>query len=276
MWEKSPYTWRQYFHLTKWIRPQTRYSKVERNIYGTPQASKVYTSGAYKLLLSHGYRQLHEDINVFVKSTPSSFIGIALTIDDFIVGTTADELYQDLLRLLSSKYRVKDLGPASHIIGWRVQRDLAQGTLHLSQPKVAAQVIDALQLQDAAPVPTHGDILSMQPLPTKTSHIPFNPLTERHWESYDTWWTVPGLTLLTLQVYSHDMLIRPTKRHWTALRTLGRYIKGTASLGLLYTKGTDCIVAQSDAANADCEDTSQSTASFRNLSHAEHNFMEKL
>lgn len=56
-----------------------------------------------------------------------------------------------LKRELAQKFEMKDLGPANPILGMRISRDRAAGTLTLSQEKYINKVLDRFRVQDAKP-----------------------------------------------------------------------------------------------------------------------------
>lgn len=61
---------------------------LSANLYGTPQACKVYIDGAYAHLRSHGFKQSKSDHNVFTKDTRHGRLLIGLTVDDFLVAAS--------------------------------------------------------------------------------------------------------------------------------------------------------------------------------------------
>lgn len=81
------------------------------NLYGTPQACRVYINGAYAHLRKHGYKQCKSDSNVFTKKEKEGEIIMALTIDDFLVAASTPAVYRNLLRVLSLKYRISVTEP---------------------------------------------------------------------------------------------------------------------------------------------------------------------
>ena len=56
---------------------------------------------------SHGYKQCRSDPNVFTKSDDFGTVTIALTIDDFLLSTSSDAAYRELVRVLSLKYQIR-------------------------------------------------------------------------------------------------------------------------------------------------------------------------
>ncbi|GKE35526.1 hypothetical protein Tco_1454848, partial [Tanacetum coccineum] len=54
---------------------------------------------------------------------------------------------------------------------------------------------------------------------------------------------------------------RPTKKHLHAVKHIFRYLKGTANMGLWYSKDTSiALTAYTDADHAGCQDTRKSTS----------------
>lgn len=57
---------------------------------------------------------------------------MVITIDEFLVATNSETVYNTLIKQLQLKYRVKDLGKATRLIGWTVTPIPKTGGLHLS------------------------------------------------------------------------------------------------------------------------------------------------
>ena len=203
--------------------------RLVKNIYGTPQATRVYTKRAYKLLQAAGYTQLKEDINVFFEITGDSFIIIALTIDDFIVTYSHEHMYDEILRVLRSKYRVKDLGHASNVLGWTVVRNREDGHLHISQRRLCTELLAALNM-------THIT-LSQTPyisLKKKTTEADEQDLEEYLHKFYRKAVGIlrylvnssrPNLAFVTSNLAR--FVAQPKQSHWKELKTVAKYVVGT-------------------------------------------------
>lgn len=123
------------------------------NLYGTPQACKVYIKVACAHLAKHGYVQSHSDPNVFKKTDAHSTIIMALTIYEFLVAASSKVMNTDLLRVLSMKYQTKDLEHATRMLNWTLKRTNACAThYHLSQPHKIRQFTDLVGMTDSHPV----------------------------------------------------------------------------------------------------------------------------
>lgn len=231
------------------------------NLYGTPQACKVYIQGAYQHLRKHGYVQCRSDHNVFRLKTQHGSIVMALTIDDFLVAASNRRMYTDLLQTLSLKYRTKDLGPASRILNWTLRRPQGHPTnYHISQPHKIQQFIDLMGMSSSHPVPSpqakghliHARKPDEQPLPLTHPYAAALGVLR-----YIADCTRPDVAYVTgaLARCTKD----PTMRHWRALQYVARYLKGTKNTGVHYHGKKMPLQAYADADFAGCPDTRQST-----------------
>lgn len=136
------------------------------NLYGTTQACQVYITSAYDHLRKHGYRQVLSDNSVFMKETDRGFIIMALTVDEFLVAASTQEIYNDLLDTRKLKYKVKDLGLATRILNWTITRPTpGKHHYHVSQQHKTQVFIDILGMSRSHPM--------------KTPQAPGHPLTAR-------------------------------------------------------------------------------------------------
>jgi len=124
-------------------------SRVVKNIFGTPNAPNIYIKGLQRHLDKHGYCQIKENHNVYVKRHENSYIAIAVTMDDFCCATNDSNMYQYLQNDVGVKYKVKDLAKANHLIGWTIQHDRNTGTMHISQTQLTKYFIALMTTKDA-------------------------------------------------------------------------------------------------------------------------------
>jgi len=80
------------------------------------------------------------------------FILFAVTIDDFLVVTNHQPRLQQALSNLQTKYSVKDLGPATHIVGWKIEQ--TSTSITISQSAYIQQVLARFQLSECTPAPS--------------------------------------------------------------------------------------------------------------------------
>ena len=82
-----------------------------------------------------GFKRCEADHCWYVKFFDNFYIILLLYVDDMlIVGSSIEEI-NDLKKQLSKQFAIKGLGAAKQILGMRIIRDKANGTLKLSQSK---------------------------------------------------------------------------------------------------------------------------------------------
>lgn len=232
-----------------------------KNIYGTPNVPHTYAKGLLKHLRTNGYNQLWADRNVYVRQTGNDFPIMAVTIDDFCVITKSKKLYKELVQMLKTKYRVKELRLAKSIIGWTITRDKNSNSIHISQPNLAKAFVAMLKMQRAATAKTpypysvklHKKLSDEEILDLKV--YPYAKAVGILRYLVDS--TRPDLAYI-VGVLARNVK-HPTQRHWAVLKHVARYIQGTITHGPLYAKGDMNLSAQSDADFAGCKDSRQST-----------------
>ncbi|RVW78575.1 Retrovirus-related Pol polyprotein from transposon TNT 1-94 [Vitis vinifera] len=147
-----------------------------------------------------------------------------------------------IVKQLSKQFAMKDLGAAKQILGMRIIRDKANGTLKLSQSEYVKKVLSRFNMNEAKPVST--------PL---GSHFKLSkeqsPKTE---EERDHMSKVPYASAIGSLMYAmvctrpdiahavgvvSRFMSRPGKQHWEAVKWILRYLKGSLDTCLCFTGG---------------------------------------
>ena len=101
-----------------------------------------------------GFKRCEVDHCCYVKSFDNSFIILLLYVDDMLIAGFSIEEINNLKKQLSKQFAMKDLGVAKQILGMRIIRDKANGTLKLSQLKYVRKVLSRFNKNEAKPVST--------------------------------------------------------------------------------------------------------------------------
>lgn len=212
--------------------------RVDKNIYGTPDASRTYIDGLHGHLQAKGYKQCRSDRHVYTRYVDGAYIVIAITVDDFLAASNDDWMLDQLVMDLQSKYEVKDLGLPNQLLGWSVTQNM-RGDIHISQSTLADTFLDLVRMQAVDPARTpyqSGARLQAR---------------EKHEERLDG--NIPHRQALGILRYMVDstrpdlayivgVLARtmadPTHWHWQSVKHVARYIRHTRTHGLLYLADT--------------------------------------
>eukprot|EP00253_Pinus_taeda_P031702 PITA_31702 len=140
---------------------------------------------------------------------------------------------------LSSKFDMKDLGAANYILGMEIKRDRAKRKLWLNQRKYVETILQRFNMQDSksvkVPIPI-GVRLSAEQCPKTQeaeedmSHVPYASAVGSL--MYAMVCTRPDIAH-AVGVLSRFMS-KPGKEHWTTMKRVFRYLRGTSDYGLCY------------------------------------------
>ncbi len=79
---------------------------------------------------------------------------LAIYVDDFFLIGRKCKLLVELKKDFSSRFKIKDLGPASCILGCNIIREKSRGTLSLMQTQYLKDVLSDFGMSDCSSVST--------------------------------------------------------------------------------------------------------------------------
>lgn len=126
---------------------------LERNLYGTPDASRIYADGLYAHLILHGWKRFRADQCLYTRRTTNGLLVLAITIDDFLAASPTAAGYEEIKTMLRRKYIIKDLGPVTKILNWTITRG-PNSSLHISQPQLIRDFLHTIDMTSAHSKPT--------------------------------------------------------------------------------------------------------------------------
>ena len=97
------------------------------------------------------------DVNLIIVAMLSSLtthIILLLYVDDMLIVGSSTEEINNIKKQLSKKFAMKDLGIAKQILGMRITRDRANGTLKISQTEYVMKILINFNMNKAKPVST--------------------------------------------------------------------------------------------------------------------------
>ena len=101
-----------------------------------------------------GFKRCEADHCCYVKFSDNSYIILLLYVDNMLIIGSSIEKINNLKKQLSKQFTMKDLGAAKQILGMRIIRDKANGTLKLSQSEYVKKVLSRFNMNEAKPVST--------------------------------------------------------------------------------------------------------------------------
>ncbi|RVW85369.1 Retrovirus-related Pol polyprotein from transposon TNT 1-94 [Vitis vinifera] len=240
--------------------------KLRKSLYGLKQAPRQWYKKFDNFMHRIGFKRCEADC-CYVKSFDNSYIILLLYVDDMLIAGSDIEKINNLKKQLSKQFAMKDLGAAKQILGMRIIRDKANGTLKLSQSEYVKKVLSRFNMNEAKPVST--------PL---GSHFKLSkeqsPKTE---EERDHMSKVPYASAIGSLMYAmvctrpdiahavgvvSRFMSRPGKQHWEAVKWILRYLKGSLDTCLCFTGASLKLQGYVDADFAGDIDSRKSTTGF--------------
>ena len=101
-----------------------------------------------------GFKRCEADHCCYVKFFGNSYIILSLYVDDMLIAGSSIEEINNLKKQLLKQFAMKDLGAAMQILGMRIIRDKANGTLKLSLLKYVKKILSRFNMNEAKPMST--------------------------------------------------------------------------------------------------------------------------
>ena len=242
--------------------------RLRKSIYGLVQSPRCFAQTLHKALLNMGFSQSKADPCLFHIRRGTSQLSIASFVDDILMATNDDKLLSWFKSTLSKSFKCDDLGPLRHYLGMEITQHPTTGAIHISQRKYILDVLARFGLTDANTCDTPMD--SQASLSKKDS--PITDSDRRKMARFPHRQLVGSLLCASISTRpdtSHAVsrlsrhLTNPGLPHWKAAKRVLRYLKGTADLGITYSRQPKpSLHGFSDSACADCLDTRRSTCGF--------------
>ena len=234
-------------------------------IYGTKQASHLFGVEVKDHVKQFKLVALTADGCVYVRIVGDEFSILITYVDDCLYATNKPETCEQFLTHMAKKFEIRQL-PPSRFLGINIQRDRANHRIFISQEHTVKNLLEKYNMADSKPVAVPADPhshLSANMLPTAEgeSQLDMNNVPYRAAVGaliYVGNATRPDISFAVHQAARFSS--NPLPAHWSAVKRVLRYLKGTQSLGIWLGGGGEEVVVYGDADFAADTDTRKSTS----------------
>ena len=239
--------------------------KLRKSLYGLKQSARCWNDKIDSYLKSAGYKQNTADPCIYyrtetVNKKPVIMI-IAVYVDDTVLLSNNINVLRSEKAKISQRFSMDDRGEIHYILGMEVKRDRENRVMTISQKSYLETVVSRFGMQNCNPVST--------PLETGKR---FSKLGENEETvdvklyqaaigslNYAAIATRPDLSVAVGMLSQH--MVSPGSEHWSGVKRVLRYVKGTLNYGLTFRSSDDFqLHGYSDADWAGCTDTRKSTS----------------
>jgi hypothetical protein len=211
-----------------------RVVKLRKGLYGLKQASRQWYKALDKVLSGIGFVQSRADPCIYVYERDGKRVMLAVYVDDFVIADNNADLRERVKRELAVHFKLKDLGELHGCLGLRVTRDRARRELTLDQEGYIIEMLDMFHMSDCKPCATPEQVNLH--LPKHEQHGNDNtryPYREAVGKlMYAMVCTRPDIASAVRAVSKH--LCAYGDAHWTAVKRIMRYLKGTSDMKLRF------------------------------------------
>jgi hypothetical protein len=216
---------------------------LHKAIYGLKQASKVWYDKCRSIFKGLGFKNLSTESCIYVKGIGPDVCIIAVYVDDFLVFCKSDDTVNELVSSLKKHFELKNRGEAKSVLGMRLTRT-SEG-IELDQEEYIKSMLIKFNLSDACTASTPMEVgLDVAPGdPSKCPDVPYQGLIGCL--MYAMTCTRPDIAFAVskLSTFNNNF----TMEHWKLAKRILRYLKGTSTYRLTYSKSGEFLEGYADA-----------------------------
>ncbi|XP_057969587.1 uncharacterized mitochondrial protein AtMg00810-like [Malania oleifera] len=233
--------------------------KLHKALYGLKQAPRACFDQLSSWLSEYGFQVSKVDPSLFIFNTPAATIFLLVYVDDLVITASNSSAINTLIAAISKAFPVRDLGNLSFFLGLEIDHTTAR--LFISQRKYINNLLTRSNMLQCKPMssPMAASLkLSKFDSPDFDDPVLYKSL-------------VGGLQYLNFTQPDISFAVNklcqfmhsPKLTHWSALKSVLRYLKGTINHGLFFTSHSGLVLqAYSDADWGGCPDDHRSTSGF--------------
>jgi hypothetical protein len=222
-----------------------RVAKLRRALYGLKQSMRCWNTKLTNYLKERGYVQSQADASLFIKHGRDSEILsiIAAYVDDCIVMAKPSGLVE-AKEVLISKFKMTDMGKMKGMLG--INFNITRDRITMDQSYYIVKLLEKFGMENSKPLPTPASLPEIEdasePMEPKQFRQAIGGLL------YLAKCTRPDISYAVNQVARK--MEKPTANDWKNVKRIFRYLSGTRSHGLEFTKSLNQLLGYSDASYA--------------------------
>jgi hypothetical protein len=207
-----------------------KHIRAHKGLYGLKQSGKLWNDELKNTLREYGFIQSRSDLGLYIRKD----IIIIVYVDDLLIAAETEEAKNELIKHLSLKYKIKDLGLARSILGVHLKQE--ENVIKLNQSAYLQTIVTKFGQENAKTSQTpmeKGLVLSK--VTNSNDQYPYREAIGSL--LYASGATRPDLAFATN--YLGRFADAYDSKHWEAIKRVIRYIKETHNFNLVYNRPKD-------------------------------------
>ncbi len=235
--------------------------RLLRVLYGLWQAPRAWHWCLKKVLDDLEFMASSADVAFFRGTVDGGTIWLLVWVDDILVVAQGEERVAKVKAHLTTKFDVRDLGPATYFLGMELSRDREAWSLKLTQMKLTGELISRYGLADARARSVSlvaGEKLRKEGEPLDTMRFPYSECVGSL--LYLSMCTRPDIAQAVGALVRY--MAAPTVAHWDVALGVVHYLVGTTDYDLTFGGSNETLVGYCDADYARDLDSRRSTTRY--------------
>jgi hypothetical protein len=206
--------------------------KLNKALYGLKQSARIWFYTLKPKLLELGFRVLNSEACLFINN--NTRVIICLYVDDLAILAPSEVIFNNFIKSIKKDFKIKNLGIIKDYLGINI--NFNKDFIKLSQATYINKVLNKYNLQDAKIKSTPID-----------SYIKLEPNKEQaSKEDIKLYQMLIGSLLYIMLGTRADIAFaviklarfasNPSNIHFTAVKRVYKYLKGTINYGITYYK----------------------------------------
>lgn len=251
----------------------SRVCKLIKGLYGLKQAPRCWNEKFHAFLSSYGLNRSEADQSVYHSNCSSGKIILGLYVDDGLLCCSSQSTMNRMIEEMSKAFEVK-VGDPSCFVGLELKRDRIKRTIEVCQAGYIEKILERYNMTNCTPAITPGD--SSLKLTKAMSPATLEEKEEMRNIPYRQ---AVGSLMFAMVCSRPDIAFEvgrcaqfcdnPGKQHWTRVKRILRFLRGTTSRKLLYGLSDSShthppleTIGYCDSDWGGCSDTRRSTTGF--------------
>lgn len=221
--------------------------RLKRSLYGLKQSPRCWNAALDEKLSAMGFEQASGDPCLY-RSKGGEMAYVAVYVDDLVIAAASDEAVQVVKDQLSASFDMKDMGRLHHFLGMKIVQDPKNNSVWIGQDRYTKDVLAKYGMENCKPALTPMDP-GVKPLPGKDTDERFDPAVYQSAVGSLLFLSVATRPDIAFAVScAARFTANPYREHWSLVKRIMRYLKGTYEYGLQYTDAEgDNLIGFSDA-----------------------------
>uniref|UniRef100_M1CY31 Reverse transcriptase Ty1/copia-type domain-containing protein n=1 Tax=Solanum tuberosum TaxID=4113 RepID=M1CY31_SOLTU len=202
--------------------------KLNKALYGLKQAPRAWFDKLKAFLLGIGFRSCLSDSSLFVQQASKHTTYVLVYVDDLIITGSDSDFITTFIHILDQQFSLNDLGSLHYFLGIEVSP--SSNGIILSQGRYIRDLLRRTNMADAKPISSPTEPGSR--LILSGDHLPDAHLY-RSVVGVLQYFTITRLEISYAVNRVCQFMQSPTVAHWSVVKRILRYLKGSIHDGLL-------------------------------------------